>query len=346
MKIKHLFAIMAIAANIAGATAQLSKTFFVPKPGTMISLLTENEARSITHLTLTGKINAIDFKHLRDDFDHLEVLDIANAQINMYIGKEGTYTNKFYVYPPNCIPAYAFCKEENGACKGKASLQKIILSEKTRNIEDAAFKECLNLKICQIKKKKAPNLLPDALADSVTAIFVPLGSSDEYRTKKKWENFALIEGDPLEVTIQVGQMGSLENEIIKAGLQPKNINFLTIEGKLDNTDLKLIQDYMPNLVSIDIAKTNATVISEFTFAQKKYLLHVKLPHELKIIGQRAFSNCGRLCGTLSLPSSVTAIEYGAFMGCDKLHYVVATGNKITTLGDNLFGDENSKLIYK
>ena len=111
-------------------------------------------------------------------------------------------------------------------------------------------------------------------------------------------------------------MGKLEEEILKAGLQPRDINFLTVEGKLDNADFKLIRDYMPNLVSVDISRTNATAIPDFTFAQKKYLLNMKLPHNLKSIGQRVFSNCGRLCGTLELPASVTAIEFGAFMGCD------------------------------
>ena len=74
---------------------------------------------------------------------------------------------------------------------------------------------------------------------------------------------------------------------------------------------------------------------------------MKLPYNLKSIAQRVFNNCRRLCGTLELPASVTAIEFGAFMGCDNLRYVLATGNKITTLGDNLFGDGvPSKLIYK
>ena len=84
-----------------------------------------------------------------------------------------------------------------------------------------------------------------------------------------------------------------------------------------------IRDYMPNLVSVDISRTNATAIPDFTFSQKKYLLRMKLPHNLKSIGQRVFSNCGRLCGTLELPASVTAIEFGAFMGCDNLRYVLA-----------------------
>lgn len=347
MKIKHLLIGLALAANVSIATAQqVSKTYFVSKPGTLISMMTEDEANSVTHLTLTGKLNAIDFKHLRDEFKSLEVLDISNASISMYSGKEGTYPDKFYIYMPNFIPAYAFCKVENGVSKGKQTLKKVILSEKTKNIEDAAFKGCENLNICQIKKKTPPNLLPEALADSVTAIFVPLGASDEYRRKEKWSTFAFIEGEPLEAKIEVGALSTLESEVQKAGLQPHQINFLTISGKLDAADFKLIRDYMPNLVAVDIAQTNATALPDFTFSQKKYLLRIKLPHGLKSIGQRAFSNCGRLCGTVELPASVTAIEYGAFMGCDNLRYVVAKGNKITTLGDNLFGGAADKLIYK
>lgn len=348
MKIKLLLISFLLAANALGATAQVSKTYYVSKPGTLISLMTEEEANSITHLTLTGKINAEDFRHLRDEFSSLKVLDISNADIKMYTGKAGTYPNgKLCVYMPNFIPTYAFSNIVNGVTKGKSTLEKVVLSEKIKNIEDAAFKGCENLKICQIRKKTAPNLLPEALADSITAIFVPLGSSDEYRYKNRWQNFAFIEGEPVEATLQVGLMGTLEDEILKAGLQPRDINFLTVEGKLDNADFKLIRDYMPNLVSVDISRTNATAIPDFTFAQKKYLLKMKLPHNLKSIGQRVFSNCGRLCGTLELPASVTAIEFGAFMGCDNLRHVVAKGDKITTLGDDLFGNGvASKLIYK
>ena len=318
----------AVAQN-AGTPAN-NKTFFVAKPGTLVSMLTEDEANSVTHLTLTGKLNAIDFKHLRDEFKNLKVLDISNASISTYAGKSGTY---------------AFCQQTSDSTfTGKATLQKIILSEKIKNIEDAAFKGCENLKICQLRKKTAPNLLPAALADSITAIFVPLGSSDSYRGKKHWDTFAVIEGEPVEAFVQVGLVGSLASELVAAGLQPKDVNFLTVEGKLDEADFTVIRDYMPNLVAVDLSKSNTTVIPEYTFTQKKYLLRIQLP---KGIGQRAFSGCGRLCGTLELPAGVTAIEYGAFMGCDNLRYVVATGNKITTLGDSLFGEDGrNKLIYK
>ena len=65
MKIKHLFIGIALTANLFAATAQeVKKTYFVSKPGTLISMMTEEEANQVTHLTLTGKINAVDlFRH-------------------------------------------------------------------------------------------------------------------------------------------------------------------------------------------------------------------------------------------------------------------------------------------
>ena len=122
MKIKLLLISFILAANALGAVAQVSKTYFVSKPGTLISMMTEDEANSITHLTLTGKINAEDFRHLRDEFPNLKVLDISNADIKMYTGKAGTYPNgKLCVYMPNFIPTYAFSNIVDGVTKGKAN---------------------------------------------------------------------------------------------------------------------------------------------------------------------------------------------------------------------------------
>lgn len=347
MKTRKILLCVAGLGLMWNASAQKPQTYYVAKPGTLVELLTEEKANSITHLTLQGKLNAVDFRHLRDEFKSLALLDISNASISTYAGKNGTHSDHFYIYPANSIPAYAFCKRVNDSVFiGKESLTRIILSDKTKNIEDAAFKNCHNLKICQIRKTTAPNLMAEALADSITAIFVPSGSTDAYRNKKRWETFAFIEGEPVGTTVQIALMGSLASELLRTGIQPKDVNFLTIEGKMDEADFLLIRDYMPNLVSIDLSKSNSTAIPDYTFTQKKYLLNAVLPHGLKSIGQRAFSGCGRLCGTLILPPGVTAIEYGAFIGCDNLRYVMATGNKITTLGDQLFGESKGKLVYQ
>ena len=87
MKIKLLLISFILAANALGAVAQVSKTYFVSKPGTLISMMTEDEANSITHLTLTGKINAEDFRHLRDEFPNLKVLDLSLIHICCWLGQ-------------------------------------------------------------------------------------------------------------------------------------------------------------------------------------------------------------------------------------------------------------------
>lgn len=97
-------------------------------------------------------------------------------------------------------------------------------------------------------------------------------------------------------------------------MQPKDVNFLTVEGKLDEADFILIRDYMPNLVAADLSKCSATAIPEYTFTQKKYLLRIQLLKGLKrSIGQRAFSGCGRLCKYIGITCrSIASIEYGIY----------------------------------
>lgn len=344
-RIKLLIGVFALLTtlNIYG---QKSKLLFVPKGGTMVEMLTEEEANQITYLRLQGRLNAVDFRHLRDEFKQLQVLDISEASITLYAGRQGTWKG-FHIYPANTLPAFAFCQQtDDNTYTGKTTLRRVILPGGMKEIGKAAFKGCVNLQICQIRNTEAPRLQDEALADSLTAVFVPDGCSDAYRSRKEWKTFAFVEGEPSWAKVQIGRMGSLASELLQKGEQPKDINFLTVEGKLDEADFALMRDYMPNLVMVDLEKSNATAIPAYTFTQKKYLLKVVLPNGLKSIGQRAFSGCTRLCGTLVLPPTVTAIEFGAFIGCDNLHYVVATGNNITTLGDKLFGEEESRLIYQ
>ena len=78
-------------------------------------MMTEEEANSVTHLTLTGKLNAEDFRHLRDEFDNLKVLDISNAEIKMYSGKAGTYPTESStsIWPISSLPTLSRCGERS-----------------------------------------------------------------------------------------------------------------------------------------------------------------------------------------------------------------------------------------
>ena len=320
-----------------GVIAQEHRTLHVKKAGTMVEQLTEAEANRITHLTLTGKLNAIDFRHLRDEFESLMVLDLSGASIKLFQGKRGTYIDgAYYVYPARCVPAYAFCTKVGDNYVGKKTLRQVILPDDIINIEDGAFRGCTNLRILQLNTESAPNLLPYALADSITAVFTRPGCSDSYRTKKGWGAFAVLEANPTEATVAIAPEGNLATALIEAGVQPADVNFLTVAGKMDDADFLLLRDYMPNLVGVDLEGCTAESIPEFAFTQKKYLLRVVLPRGLKHIGQRAFSGCRRLCGPIMLPPSMTTIDMGAFMGCERLREVVITGGPLAEVGDKLF----------
>jgi len=345
MKIKQLGILFLLCLNVCVVTAQtVSKTLFVPKAGTLKEQLTKEEAKNVTNLTLTGKINAKDFKLMRDSMAKLEVLDISNASITGYMGKEGTYPEKYYIYPMTFVPAYAFCNGEGGTFHGKKTLKKVLLPTNTINIEDYAFKNCDNLTIVQINKKTPPNLLKGAMNDSLTAVFIPAGSKDVYKKKKGWDKFAILEGTPEVLTINITKPGELGNEIMKAGHQPGELNYLTIKGNLNEEDFKVIRDYMPELVSLDLSATSATEIPDFTFTQKKYLMSVNLPQKLVTIGERAFSGCIHLSGELLLPPTVKTIKEGAFLDCDMLSKVIVQGDKLSVLGKDLFRDTSKQKI--
>ncbi len=336
----------ALCTGINTTKAQQSiRNFALAKSGQLQSQMTEEEARTITHLTLTGKINAQDFKLMRDEMPALEVLDLTNATVSAMAGKGGTSSESLVIYLSKYIPEYAFCKKDEGQFKGKESLREIWLPTSTASIDKYAFHGCPNLNLMVILRKKAPNLAATALNDSLTAIFVPLGSKDSYRNHKAWEPFNILEGTPVRSSVRVGTPGTLGDELLKTGNQPSDIHYLTVSGTLNEADFKLIRDFMPKLVALDLSQAHAQEIPEYTFSQKRFLMEITLPQDLQVIGARAFSGCVRLGKTITLPPQVTAIGEGAFLDCERLQNVIVTGKNLTVIGGDLFRNDKNKLIY-
>ena len=184
MKRNQLLALVIALCTTLPGLAQKTKKLYVPKAGTMVELLTEEEANEITHLRLMGKLNAVDFRHLRDEFKQLRSLDISQASISLYAGKNGTWEG-FRIYPANSLPAFAFCKQKDDhTYVGKETLIRVILPPGLKEIGKAAFKGCNKLGICQIREETAPYLQDEALADSITAT-LPLSRENLPRSRYK-----------------------------------------------------------------------------------------------------------------------------------------------------------------
>jgi hypothetical protein len=119
------------------------KTIHLATPGTLYSSLTSTELKTDSSLTITGTIDARDFKTMRDSMPLLASLDLRKATIVEYIGNEGTYNFGSVIYQANAIPQYAFYN--NNTSRGKLSLRSIILPASIVSIGGRAFSNCTGL---------------------------------------------------------------------------------------------------------------------------------------------------------------------------------------------------------
>ena len=105
---------------------------------------------------------------------------------------------------------------------------------------------------------------------------------------------------------------------------------------------------MPNLVAVDPRAKVTLRLFPNIHLPRKYLLRIQLPKGLKSIGQRALVDAVACAVRLECQRSDCHRIWARLWDVTTLRYVVATGNKITTLGDSLFGesDGRNKLIYK
>ena len=120
--------------------AQVSKTATIT-PGGLSTALNLAERASITKLTLTGTIDARDFKTMRDTIPLLAELDLSGVTVAAYTGPLGTstYNTSYYAdeIPENCFMSN---------WQGKTSLTSIVLTGSITSIGAKAFYNCSGLK--------------------------------------------------------------------------------------------------------------------------------------------------------------------------------------------------------
>jgi len=131
------------------ANAQVTKTINVPTAGTLYKYLSSTERTTVTDLTITGTIDARDFKTMRDSMLVLSVLDIKDVVIAPYTGK----INEVYstqTFDANTLPNSAFFQAD--LLTDNTTLTSISLPTTTVAIGTFAFFNCKALKTIFISK--------------------------------------------------------------------------------------------------------------------------------------------------------------------------------------------------
>ncbi len=221
MKMKRTLTVLVLSILISPFIyAQVSKTMN-NVPGGLYKALPYAERSTITHLKLTGSMDARDFRTMRDAMKALEEIDLENIRIVAYSGSGGTVGTKKSKgkYEKNTIPAYAFYDEQdfNGE-----NIVNIIFPKKLEGIGEYAFYSCKELlsvdlpaTVVEIGKNafykcvgitsinvNTPDPIKDmgkgvfyAVDPSTCTLHVPKGAKDAYSNAKQWEDFLNIEED-------------------------------------------------------------------------------------------------------------------------------------------------------
>lgn len=133
---KKLFSILFLALLTNLGATQVSKTINLTASGTLSNLLTTQEKSTITNLTISGNIDARDFKCLLFEVPSLSALDLSNTTIQAYNGTGGSSMDGLSVNSINSMPPFSFY---DGGATAVRNLKSIIFPNSLVSIGNCSF---------------------------------------------------------------------------------------------------------------------------------------------------------------------------------------------------------------
>ncbi|MDR3366581.1 MAG: leucine-rich repeat protein [Prevotellaceae bacterium] len=262
------------------------------------------DIKMVTHLTLTGSIDARDVKFMRDSMPYLKELDLSDATIAAYSGTEGTYSSN-RSYPANEMPDYSFDWSITGSI---ITLTSVKLPGSITAIGGWAFNGCSGLASVTIPA-------------SVTSI----GSS-------AFDNCSGLTS--VAIPASVTSIGS------SAFYNCSGLTSVNIPASVTSIGNSAFV-YCSGLTSVSIP-ASLTSIGSSAFYGCSGLTSVAIPASVTSIGEWAFSGCSGLTA-VTIPALVTSIGERAFNGCSGLISVtnLATTPQSITSNSNVFYQVNT-----
>ncbi len=302
--------------------------------GTLNRLFTASKRDSLTYLAISGKIDARDFKSIRDSFPMLSVLDMSGATIVAYTGTEGTLSaDSNTVYPANAIPANAFYFATSDS--GKLSLNLITIPSSVTLIGDNAFNSC----------EKIVSMTIPASVDSIgKGAFSSCYGVTEYKVSEENMNYSSAEGvlfNKDKTTLLLCPMQKTGNYIVpdcvtsisyQAFYKCKLLTSVVL-GKAVTSIGDYAFYYCMRLTSMTIPNS-VTSIGTQSFAYCMGITSFTMGSGVTSIGNNAFYYCKRLT-SMTIPNSVTSIGKYAFYRCMEMTFI-SIGSGLSSMGDYMF----------
>jgi hypothetical protein len=347
----YFLLVMCVMASMLSAS--VVKTVTATTAGSLHTFFAGIENTTVTDLTVTGPIDARDFKYMRDTLSVLATIDLSNTNILDYNGTNGTLSTVATDYPANTVPNSAF-----KMTAGKASLILVILPNSIVGLADNAFYKCSGLTTINIPSTVnavgqlcfmycsslesvtlPPNLVTISLSTfygcvKLTSMVIP--SSVTTINNSAFNGCTGLTSIVLPSTVTT--MGaSLFSGCtgLKSAVMP---NSLTSSGNgTFNGCSSLTSVTLPSAI---------TLIDQSSFRNCTALTEFIIPSTVKTLGVSCFQGCTSLL-SIEIPSSVVTTNLTMFMGCTSLAKVIFDENGSTSfMGNQSFQDcLNLKEVY-
>lgn len=276
---------------------------------------------TVNELTVTGTIDARDFKMMRDSMPVLAVIDLSGVYIAAYTGTDGTYNTNSTAYLINTLPQYAFC---NTSHNGKASLTSVILPASITNIGDWAFRKCIGLTSITIPPLvtsigiwafgTCSGLTSVTISSSVTSI-----GNYAFCTCSSLTSVTISEG-----VTTIGRSAFDGCRVLTSVNIPSSVTSIGESAFYDCSGIITVDSDNPEYSSIDGVLFNKlrTILIQCPISKTGAYT---IPSSVTSIGGYAFWYCNGLT-SVTIPSSVTSIGTGTFNFCSGLTTIYANSS--------------------
>jgi hypothetical protein len=347
VKMKKLLLLFICVLNLALLQAQTTKTLNLTA-GALSTALTASEIATITNLTLTGTIDARDFKTIRDNMSLLASINLSGVTVVAYTGTHGTASTNSVIYPANTIPEYCFFNPGTGVAK--TSVTAFSFPSSVTSISSNAFYGCQSLPSITIP---ASVISIESSAFMLCSCLINVDANNPNYSSLDGvlfnKNQTILIQSPVSKTGNYTVPSSVTSIEVAAFWYCSGLTAITISSSVTSIGIYAFY-YFSGSINVDANNPNYSSLDGVLFNKTRTTLiqspvsktgNYSVPSSVTFIGPYAFWYCDKLTSII-IPSSVTSIGVRAFELCVNLSSIYAYGINPVNLSssDRVFGDVN------
>lgn len=285
-------------------------------PGGLEAAMDKTDVAILTDLVVDGSIDARDFHFIASKMKSLRCLDITNAKVESYSGKEYLFANMLN-YGANELPV---------GCFASMPLETVALPNTLVSVSDGAFAGCISLTSISIPES-VREIGDYAFSGDILLTSANLGSGVTEIGDYAFSKCVALNDLKMPAVQNIGSYAFLGCEALK------DVNFSFTLNSIGEGAFQESGITTANLKE----STGLKVIAAWAFADANSLTTVTLPETVTSIGEGAFFYSTKL-EQVRLPEGVTVINNYAFGSTDRINDWSFIPESVQKIGDYAFED--------